>query len=408
MDGDVGTVWTSLEGQRSLPRWFETFFSIVRQIEYGRFEFSLPDGRIFCVQGSKEGPVGRCDVGNTAFFGRILRDGEMGFAEMYLDGWWSTPDLQALLDVMLLNNETVARRFPGGALIRAYDRLRHWLRANSRRGARRNIAQHYDLGNSFYGHWLDPSMTYSSALFTGQGEDLSAAQRNKYAAICDRLHLKPGDRVLEIGCGWGGFVEYAIREHGVHVTGLTLSREQQAYAAQRLQKAGLAERSEILLRDYRDERGSYDAVASIEMFEAVGERYWPTFCGGLRERLAPGATAALQVITIADQLFDSYRRGTDFVQKYIFPGGMLPSPSALRDSFTAAGLEVTGSMEFGESYSRTLREWREQFNFRWETIQSLGFDAEFCRMWNFYLASCAACFHAGTTDVTQIAVRRPA
>ncbi|MEL7346620.1 MAG: cyclopropane-fatty-acyl-phospholipid synthase family protein [Pseudomonadota bacterium] len=389
-----------------LPRWFETFFSILQRIEMGRVEIRLPDGQEFVAEGATPGPSGRIEVADPEFFSRMAREGENGFCEMYIEGAWSTPDLQSLFDVLLLNNENVARGFPGQGLVRAYERLRHWLRSNTKAGSKRNISFHYDLGNQFYERWLDPSMTYSSALFSGQGETLVDAQANKYASICDRLQLKPGQSVLEIGCGWGGFAEYAIRERGVQVTGLTLSREQHDYAKQRLFEAGLAERADIVMRDYRDERGRYDAVASIEMFEAVGERYWPVYFNSLSSRLCDGGLAALQVITIADRLFTSYRKGTDFIQKFIFPGGMLPSPTALRREAETAGLDVVGSVEFGESYSRTLREWRDRFNDRWDEIRTLGFDERFHRMWNLYLASCAACFLAGTTDVTQITLSK--
>jgi cyclopropane-fatty-acyl-phospholipid synthase len=404
--GEAVMALTSAVGQKDLPRWFETFFSILQRISAGSVEILLPDGRVFAARGAAPGPMGRVDVATPEFFTRLARDGELGFAEMYMEGDWTTPDLQALLDVLLLNNDQVLHGFPGAALVRAYERLRHWLRANTRRGSKRNIAHHYDLGNDFYRFWLDETMTYSSALFSGQGESLVEAQRNKYASVCDRMGLKHGDHVLEIGCGWGGFAEYAIAERGVRVTGLTLSREQHDYARKRLFEAGLAERAEIELRDYRDERGRYDGVASIEMFEAVGERYWPVYFRAVRERLKPGRVAALQVITIADRLFHGYRRGTDFVQKYIFPGGMLPPPSALRREAARAGLDFLDSIEFGDSYSRTLRQWRDAFNARWAEIEGLGFDQRFHRMWNFYLASCAACFHAGTTDVTQIALRK--
>ena len=399
---------TRVDGQKNLPRWFETFFAISREIDAGRFEIVLPDGREFVVEGANPGPTGRLEIRNPDFFSRLVREGDLGFGEMYLEGWWDTPDLQSLMDMILLNNESIGRGFPGAALVRAYEQLRHWFRSNTRRGSRKNISYHYDLGNDFYSLWLDPSMTYSSALFTGQGEDLAAAQANKYASICDRIALEPGEHVLEIGCGWGGFAEYAIRERGARVTGLTLSREQHDYARKRLFDAGLAERAEIVIRDYRDERGSYDHVASIEMFEAVGERYWPIYFSAVRERLKPGGTAGLQIITIEDSLFSTYRRQTDFIQKFIFPGGMLPSPSALRREVERAGLGLLGSIEFGESYSRTLREWRDRFQARWEEIRALGFDERFARMWNFYLASCAACFMAGTTEVTQISLRRPA
>ena len=399
-------VLTSVTGERHLPRWFETFFSILQRLEAGAIEVGLPDGRVFAVSGKQTGPTGRIDVANPEFFTRMARDGEIGFPEMFMEGWWSSPDLQALLDVLLLNNDNVARGFPGAALVRAYERLRHWLRSNTRRGSRRNIAYHYDLGNEFYRLWLDETMTYSSALFSGQGETLRDAQQNKYASICDRMGLKRGGHVLEIGCGWGGFAEYAIRERGARVTGITLSREQHDYTRKRLFDAGLAERAEIVMRDYRDETGIYDGIASIEMFEAVGEKYWPAYFRAVRARLKPDRIASLQIITIADRLFSRYRRSTDFIQKYIFPGGTLPSSSALHREYSAAGLELLGSIEFSDSYSRTLREWREAFNSHWEEIANLGFDQRFHRMWNFYLAVCAACFSAGTTDVTQIALRR--
>jgi len=399
-------VLTSIAGEKHLPRWFETFFSILQRLDTGALEISLPDGRIFAVSGRKPGPTGRIDVANPKFFTRMAREGDIGFPEMYMEGWWTTPDLQTLLDVLALNNDNVSNSFPGAALVRTYERLRHWLRSNTRRGARRNIAHHYDLGNEFYRLWLDDTMTYSSALFSGRGETLCDAQQNKYASICDRMGLKRGDHVLEIGCGWGGFAEYAIRERGARVTGLTLSREQHGYACQRLHAAGLAERAEIVMRDYRDETGIYDGIASIEMFEAVGETYWPDYFRTVRERLACGRVASLQVITIADRLFERYRRSTDFLQKYIFPGGMLPSPSTLRRETANAGLEFIGSVEFSDSYSRTLREWRGAFNRRWGEVADLGFDRRFQRMWNFYLAASAAGFSAGNTSVAQISLRR--
>lgn len=394
------------EGAGPLPRWFRTFYSVLRRIETGALTIDLQDGRRFRAEGSGPGPEGLIRVQNTDLFARMVRDGETGFGEAYMDGWWTTPDLQAVMDAALLNNETVARGYTGFGLVRAWERLRHRLRANSRRGSRRNIAHHYDLGNDFYGAWLDSTMTYSSALPLKPGETLEAAQARKYDAICDRAGVREGSRVLEIGCGWGGFAEHAIRTRGAHVTGLTLSREQHDYAKKRLFEAGLAERADILMRDYRDEPGRYDAAVSIEMFEAVGERYWPRFFALLRDRLEPGARAGMQVITIAEDLFPSYRKSTDFIQKYIFPGGMLPPVSALHRLSTGAGLALGDLEMFGAGYSQTLRLWRERFNAVRDRISRLGYDARFGRMWNFYLATCAACFRAGTTDVVQFSVKR--
>ncbi len=397
------------DGERDLPRWFETARATLSRIETGRIDVALPDGRVFRVDGPRPGPSGRIDVQDPRLFTRLVREGEMGFSEAYLDGWWSTPDLQALLDAIMLNNDALNQALPNGAaLVRAYERMRHWLRSNSRTQARRNIAHHYDLGNDFYRLWLDRSMTYSSALFQGSQESLETAQRNKYAAICDGIGVRPGDHLLEIGCGWGGFAEYAAAERGARVTALTISRAQAEYARRRIFEAGLAERVAIELRDYRDERGVYDGVASIEMFEAVGERYWPTYFAHVRERLKPGAQGTFQVITVEDRLFERYRRGVDYIQKYIFPGGMLPSPGALRSQIRAAGLDLVGSIEFGQSYSETLRRWHGEFNAKWDEVRGLGFDDRFRRMWSFYLTVCASCFRAATTDVTQVTLRRPA
>ena len=391
----------------SLPRRLRMVASILDRIERGSIEIELPDGGRLRAVGREPGPEGRIAVLNRNFFARLLGAGEQGFGEMFMDGWWTTPDLQDLLDVILLNNENMARQFPGSGLFRLRERIRHCFNPNTRSGARRNIAHHYDLGNDFYSLWLDETMTYSSALFRTGAESLEQAQRNKFAAICDRLAPANGDRILEIGCGWGGFAEYAIRERGVRVTGLTISREQHDHARRRLFEAGLADRAEIVLRDYRDERGSYDGIVSIEMIEAVGEKYWPAYFSALHDRLRPGGVAALQAIAIADRLFPQYRSRADFVQKHIFPGGMLPSPGALRANSQAAGLQEIGATGHADSYSRTLRAWRRRFNARWPRIARLGFDERFRRMWDFYLAVSAAGFAAGTTDVIQIAYRRP-
>ncbi len=402
------TVLTSTRGQTDLPRWFQPAFAAMSQLKAGRVDSVLPDGRVFRAEGGEPGPQAQILIRDTGLFGRILRDGDVGFAEAYMDGWWDTPDLQALLDVLMISNAEVARAMPGLAMVRAYERLRHWLRSNSKDQAKKNISHHYDLGNDFYSAWLDDTMTYSSAIFETASEDLVTAQQRKYAAMCDKIGVIEGNHVLEIGCGWGGFAEYAAGTRGAKVTGLTISREQLDYAQQRIFKAGLNERVEIVMRDYRDERGSFDGIASIEMFEAVGEKYWPVYFDTVRERLKPGGRGSFQIITIEDRLFDGYRKGVDFIQKYIFPGGMLPSPSVLQSEVERAGLAYGGSHEFGQSYSDTLRRWHADFNARWPQIANLGFDERFRRMWNYYLTSCAACFMSGTTDVTQISVTRPA
>lgn len=398
---------TSLDGQTDLPRWFATSWGLVTSLPRGRLEIALPDGRVFAVDAPEPGPTARLDVRHPALFSRIARDGELGFSEAYLDGWWDSPDLQTLLDVLLTLDLWIEREHPAAGLLRLWQQFNHWLNRNTRRQAKRNIAAHYDLGNAFYARWLDETMTYSSALFETPSEPLAQAQTRKYASVCDRIGLRPGGSVLEIGCGWGGFAEYAAGVRGAKVTGLTISREQHDFAQARMQKAGLNDRVEIVLRDYRDERGSYDGIASIEMFEAVGEKYWPVYFSTIRDRLKPGASATIQVITIPDRMFPTYRKTVDFIQKYIFPGGMLPSPAALREQIARAGLADGGTITFGQSYSETLRRWLSAFESAWSEIQPLGFDDRFRRMWRFYLASCAAAFRTGTTDVAQVTMRRP-
>ncbi|MEM9228372.1 MAG: cyclopropane-fatty-acyl-phospholipid synthase family protein [Pseudomonadota bacterium] len=405
---EMTEVLTSTRGQTGLPRWFAVSFSLASRMRAGSVDVVLPDGRVFRAQGSEPGPHGVLQVKNPDLFTRLARDGDLGFAEGYMDGWWDTEDLQSLLDMILLNNDELVRAFPGAGLVRAYERMRHWMNRNTKTQARKNISHHYDLGNEFYSAWLDETMTYSSALFDAPDMPLAQAQEQKYASMCDLIGVREGQHLLEIGCGWGGFAEYAAGVRGAKVTGLTISKEQLAYAQERMFKAGLNERVELVMRDYRDETRTFDGVASIEMFEAVGERYWPVYFRALHDRLVPGAQATLQIITVHDRLFEGYRKSVDFIQKYIFPGGMLPSPRALSEQIQKAGLSTVGSIEFGESYSDTLRIWHRKFNENWGDIAPLGFDERFRRMWNFYLTSCAACFKSGSTDVTQITMRRPA
>ena len=415
-------VFHHTEGQAGLPRYFGRVFGIARTLTNGRLDFVLADGRRFRAEGAGPGAGPGTDPGaapvaglgaeihvhDPDIFARLIREGDLGFSEAYVEGGWSTPDLQAFMDLVHADNPSVYDGFPGMALVRVYERLRHVLRANTKRQAKKNIASHYDLGNDFYALWLDETMTYSSALFhTGQ-ESLEAAQRAKYASMVDRIGAKPGEHVLEIGCGWGGFAEYAAGERGLRVTGLTISKAQHDYAVARMQRTGLSDRVDLKLQDYRDERGRYDGIASIEMFEAVGEKYWPVYFDTLRDRLNPGRYATLQVITVQDPRYEIYRNGVDFIQKYIFPGGMLPSRTVLSAEIRRAGLSLVGSLEFGESYSQTLRRWHRVFNDRWDDVARMGFDERFRRMWNFYLTSCAGAFHGGNCDVTQITVQRPA
>jgi cyclopropane-fatty-acyl-phospholipid synthase len=401
-------ILTETKTEKDLPRYFPAVFQLAKSIKRGRLDFVLPDGRTFRAEAPNPGPVAALHIHNTDTFTRLIREGDLGFCDAYLEGWWDSPDLQAFLDFLHSDNDELYEGFPGMFLVRAYERLRHWMNANTKKQAKKNISYHYDLGNDFYGLWLDDTMTYSSALFKTGQESLEQAQTQKYESMVDQMGARPGDHILEIGCGWGGFAEYAAKERGLRVTGLTISKEQLKFARERIEKAGLSEMVDLKLQDYRDETNQYDGIASIEMFEAVGEKYWPVYFNKVRDCLKPGRNATLQIITIQEKRFETYRKGVDFIQKYIFPGGMLPSPSALREEVSKAGLQVQHSIEFGDSYSQTLRRWYDTFNDKWDQVESMGFDERFKRMWNFYLTSCAGSFQGGNCDVTQITIKRPA
>ena len=372
----------------------------------GSLTFILPDGETVRLQGDAAGPDARLLVRDYRFIRRALLSGDIGFAEGYMAGEWDTPDLAALLGVFAVNFDVLRGLTRGNALSRAFHTLNHALRRNSRRGSKRNIHAHYDLGNDFYARWLDPTMTYSSAIFASPGQSLAEAQRNKYATLARSIDLAAGHSVLEIGCGWGGFAEYAAKEVGARVTGVTISRAQYDFARKRLFDQGLADKTDIRLIDYRDVQGRFDRVASIEMFEAVGERYWPAYFDKIRDVLVPGGKAGLQIITIRDRDFDNYRRRADFIQKYIFPGGMLPSEQRLREETARASLGWEGVSRFGQDYADTLQQWLRNFDAAWDGIAPLGFDERFRRLWRFYLAYCEAGFRTGRTDVVQLALSR--
>ncbi len=400
-------IYTSTEGQKDLPRYFKPVFEKIKNVEKGRLDIVLEDGRRFRIEGDEPGHVAEIYIHHPDVFARTIREGDMGFCDAYLEGQWSTPDLMAFMDMVHDGAEDMYDGFPGQALVQAYERLRFWLQSNSKRQAKKNISYHYDLGNDFYGLWLDETMTYSSAKFESGQESLETAQTRKYASMVDEMGAQPGDHILEIGCGWGGFAEYAAKERGLKVTCLTISQEQFNYAVERIEKAGLSDQVTFKMQDYRDETGVYDGIASIEMFEAVGQKYWPAYFDTVRERLKPGKQATLQIITVAEHRWEAYIARPDFIQKYIFPGGMLPSPSKLKEAVENGGLKFVKSIEFGESYSQTLRRWHETFNEKWDQVAEMGFDDRFKRMWNFYLTSCAGTFHSGNCDVTQITVSRP-
>ena len=403
---DLRATMTSLRQLSGVPASFRLAGLFLLRTENGSIRFNLPDGRSVLFDQGNHGPRAVVDVHEFGFAKRALAGGDIGFAESYMDGEWSTPDLTAVLEFFSENFEAAGKLAVGGSLVKGINKVRHFFNRNSKAGARRNIMAHYDLGNDFYESWLDETMTYSSALFDKPNMSLEQAQTAKYAGIADQLSAGPDSSLLEIGCGWGGFAEYAAKVRGSKVTCLTISEAQRNYAASRMQAEGLSDRVEIRLEDYRDHQGKYDGVASIEMFEAVGEAYWPSYFQKIHESLDGSAKAALQIITIDDDLFRRYRKRTDFIQRYIFPGGMLPSEKALRESLSAAGLRFDAVHYFGQDYAKTLKLWAERFEEAWDRIQTFGFDERFRRLWRFYLSYCEAGFGNGRINVGQFQLSR--
>jgi len=390
-------------GPRTLhERLIDTMLS--RRLPAGSLEVTWPRGGTTSYTGGAPGPHAEVTLLDHDAAKRIVRDGSLGLAESYMASQWDTPDLRAVLD---LGAAGMAAGGMDGAEGRVglLDRIVHALRFNSRRGSKRNIAAHYDLGNDFYRLWLDETMTYSSACFEEGCADLTSAQRRKWDRILDIVDPDSGSSLLEIGCGWGGFAIHAARRAGCRVTGVTLSQEQHDFARARVAEEGLESLVEVRLQDYRDVPETFDRVVSIEMFEAVGERYWPVFFDRLRGLMRKGGAAALQTITIPEERFEAYRKGPDFTQRYIFPGGMLPSPERFDRSARAAGLAVGSRRFIGDSYACTLDAWLERFDRALPEVRALGFDDRFVRMWRFYLALCRAGFSYRTIDVMQVGLQ---
>jgi len=390
-----------------LPITFRLLCNLAEKIKYGALTFQLPDGRSLTFQGDEETNAhGIIIVKDFAFARRALFGGDIGFFESFADDQWDTPDLAQCLYIGARNADYMQAAFRAFPVMAVLNNLRHIRNKNTRKGAKRNIKAHYDLGNSFYEKWLDPTMTYSSALYAPDTSNLADAQINKYRRLTHNIHLKPGDTILEIGSGWGGFAEYAAKDRGANVVGITLSPSQLEFARKRIFQEGLSDRVEFRLQDYRDVNETFDKIVSIEMFEAVGRHYWQAYFDKIRHALKPGGLAGLQIITIADRFFENYSKSTDFIQRYIFPGGMLPSPSALKDCMDHAGLKLRDVAEFGQDYARTLNEWSQRFLSAWDDIRPLDFDERFKKLWRFYLAYCEAGFKAETTNVGQITLAK--
>ena len=377
--------------------------------QYGAMDVIFPNGKHMLLQGKDPGPTAVLKVNDFNFIKRVLTSGDIGFCDGFRDNEWDTPDLATLLEVLTLNSEKLGQLFTGNVVIRTLNNIWHAFHKNTKTGSKRNIFAHYDLGNSFYDQWLDQSMTYSSALFEGRSQetrDLTAAQTAKYAKLAELVDLKPGQHVLEIGCGWGGFAQYAAETIGARVTGVTISQAQHDYAVERMKRLGLSDKVDIVMMDYRDIDGQFDAVVSIEMFEAVGETYWGTYFTKLHDVLKKGGKAGLQIITIADDMFEDYRSRADFIQKYIFPGGMLPSAQKLVEQTQKAGLNLITNFKFGQDYAETLKQWAQRFEKAWHEGRIHGFDAQFRKLWLFYLAYCEAGFRTARTNVVHLELQR--
>ena len=390
----------------------KTLLGILAKLNHGYLKMTLPNGEVREF-GSPSNPLcADIQIHEWSVFRQVMSHGDIGFAESYIRGEWNTSDLQAILELAICNRTILEKAIYGSWIGSILYRLKHWLRDNSKAGSRKNIHAHYDLGNAFYSLWLDPTMSYSSAWFSeGAKQTLADAQRAKIKRILDSLHTKPGDHVLEIGCGWGGLMEEALLSER-SITGLTLSTEQKAYAENRLGKIQLptstSKSFEVRLQDYRDCQEQFEGIASVEMFEAVGENHWPEYFQTVAKCLKAGGKACIQTIVIAEELFERYRHNTDFIQQYVFPGGMLPSRTSFKASAAKAGLQIDEEFAFGSDYAKTLCLWRDSFNQKLHEVRQLGFDEAFIRLWNFYLMYCAAGFAQRNIDVVQFTLSHQA
>ena len=393
----------------TLPWHARTILSLLEKIQVGQLTLVSPEGEKFIFRGTQSGIEANIQIHDWLVCKACLKSGDIGLAETYIDGLWDSTDIQSLLRLFLVNRQVIEKAIYGSWLGRLGYRIKHWLNKNSKSGSKKNIHAHYDIGNAFYSLWLDPSMTYSSACFKNKDTSLIEAQEAKYQRIIDSIKVHAGQNILEVGCGWGGLMEAASNQ-GINIDCLTISQEQATYARDRAAriKSNSSGKVNILLQDYRDHQNQYDGIASIEMFEAVGEKYWATYFEMIQRCLKPGKKACIQTIVIADNLFDKYRRSSDFIQQYVFPGGMLPSIQKFKEAAQRKGLIVEDVYEFGQDYQKTLCLWHQKFNQHLQEIKQQGFDEKFIRLWNLYLMYCAAGFAEKSTDVVQFTLTKPA
>ncbi|MDP1539743.1 MAG: cyclopropane-fatty-acyl-phospholipid synthase family protein [Moraxellaceae bacterium] len=389
------------------PAAAKLLLNMLQRIQIGTLTVTLPGGGHHCYGGQQPGPTAFLEIKSWQACQRILRSGDIGLAEAYRDHEVEIADIPSLLLLAMANEDAIKQAFEGSLIGKATYLFRHFLlNRNTRKGSKRNIHAHYDLGNDFYRLWLDPGMTYSAAIFANPDVSLEQAQTAKYERILAQLNVSAGDHILEIGCGWGGFAEYAARSRGVRVTGISLSKQQLKWATERVKGTAIESLCEFRFQDYRDVTGQFDAVVSIEMIEAVGQPFWPSYFNKINDVLKPGGMAGIQAITIRDDLFHNYSRSTDFIQQFIFPGGMLLSPEKISQQAEKAKLTITDRYAFGPDYAETLRRWQASFEQKISSISQQGFDDAFLRIWRFYYTYCEAGFDAGRTDVYQVMMRK--
>lgn len=388
----------------SIPGEAKVILNSLSKIEFGSIDIISPEGMHFKYVGKKPGPSTDLNISNWNIFAEILNKSDIGLAETYINNHWNSNSIDQLIELAILNESVLSKAFIGNLHKIIFYRLKHEARENTKSGSKSNIKAHYDLGNSFYSLWLDPTMTYSSALFSHMNEDLSQAQNNKYQNMLNLVGAKPGDHIVEIGCGWGGFLEHAAKQ-GIHVTGITISDEQYQFAKARIERLNLQEFAKVKICDYRDLEGQFDHAVSIEMIEAVGEKYWDSYFSLFKRVLKPGGKFAIQAITMNDKNFDSYRKGTDFIQQYVFPGGMLLSPKTIDRMLDKHEYQKIDQIFFGLDYAKTLNIWFNSFNQELDKVKTFGFDDQFIRLWNFYLKYCEGAFNSKRIDVTQVVAK---
>lgn len=385
-------------------RLIKIFISVLSKARYGSVYLIYNRRIIFCKKFREKGPLAKIYINDVSCIKNFLLRGEIGWAESYVENLWTTDNLTNFLQWGAMNHRNFVKYIKGKWYAKIYSRIKHYLNSNTKAGSKRNITYHYDLGNEFYESWLDKSMTYSSAIFDSENQKLYQAQLNKFKKLADMCEVKKDDDVLEIGCGWGAFSIYLAKTRKAKVTAITISKKQFEIVKQKIDQEGLGSCVKVKLLDYREIRGTYDKILSIEMFEAVGEKYWPIFFDKIKKHLNKKGKIGLQTITINDSFFQSYRRSPDFIQTYIFPGGMLASEEALNKTLKQSGLKVYRRFKFGKHYARTLSEWKSSFENSWDEIKKFGFDINFKRLWEYYFSYCEGGFKSGNIDVCQFLI----